>query len=141
MRKRATKQTYDYHGAGIDAALARFAADYFDEFDSEGMPGWYRVIHGYGSHDTKHIICDAIRAILAFQKESGVLDFVPGEEIDGNPGWTSVLPKTQLQELRVAVIRPFLSAERTELAVRAFNDSLLRRPMNRAKKTILSGVG
>jgi predicted CopG family antitoxin len=79
----------DLHGMRAAEALERFV-----EMHNSLLSSQFVVIHGYGSSGTGGDIRAAIRSLLRSNPQCS--DFVPGEEMDGNPGHTVVYPKRRL---------------------------------------------
>jgi hypothetical protein len=55
------------------------------------------VVHGYGSTGTGGVLRTRLRAFL--ERQSSCLEFVPGENLDGNQGHTIVVPLKSLASL------------------------------------------
>ncbi|HHV79592.1 MAG TPA: Smr/MutS family protein [Firmicutes bacterium] len=83
----------DLHGMKTSEALEYFIWEYNGLLAKESHTA-IRVIHGWGSSGVGGDTRKAIRSLL--QGYSTYLDFVPGEDIDGNPGYTVVYPKHRL---------------------------------------------
>lgn len=81
-------RTLDLHGLIWDEALAAFVAFYNDARRQSG--GKLDVVHGYGSTGTGGVLRQRLRAFL--QKNNDRLEFFPGEQVDGNPGHTVIVP-------------------------------------------------
>lgn len=83
----------DLHGMPTSQALDAFAIAYENALrEAPGRP--FKVIHGYGSSGEGGHTRNAIRSWL--RASSSSLTWVPGEEVDGNPGYTLVYPERRL---------------------------------------------
>lgn len=83
----------DLHGMKTSQALEAFALAYNSAL-SDGDRAGLKVIHGYGSGGTGGDTRNAVRSWLRAASHSA--DWVYGEDIDGNPGYTVVYPKRRL---------------------------------------------
>ena len=82
----------DLHGLRMSEALERFVEAHNSL--SGGRGASLKVIHGYGSSGSGGEIRAAIRNLLKQNPASS--DYIRGEEMDGNPGYTVVYPKRRL---------------------------------------------
>ena len=71
---------------------------YNDAMNGVGGPGAIQisVIHGYGSTGEGGVLRMRFRKFLS--RFEGHLEFTPGEEFDGNQGWTIVRPLVRLPD-------------------------------------------
>ncbi|MCR4424802.1 MAG: Smr/MutS family protein [Firmicutes bacterium] len=83
----------DLHGLRMAEALEAFVAHHNSLAASGGGTG-FKVIHGYGSSGSGGEIRAGIRSLL--HSNPGCADYVPGEDMDGNPGYTVVYPRRRL---------------------------------------------
>ena len=79
--------TIDLHGKAWSEALTDFL-DFYNRNVATGDS--LGVVHGYGSSGAGGAMRTRLRAFLAKHPES--LAFTPGEQLDGNPGYTVVRP-------------------------------------------------
>ncbi len=86
----------DLHGHTWNEARNAFTHLYNDSFDANGrvLVSTIDVIHGYGSTGEGGVIRDRLRKFL--ERHPVYLEFVPGEDMDGNQGHTLVAPKEPL---------------------------------------------
>ena len=89
----------DLHGLTWAEAEASFIEAYNQTLrqaknDSFGLD----VVHGYGSSGTGGVLRVRLRASLV--RYDSFLDFHTGEQVDGNPGHTIVVPLKPLPSLR-----------------------------------------
>lgn len=83
----------DLHGLRTQEALELLVAAYNDAV-AHGNLQPIKVIHGYGSSGAG---CDTKRALRSLlERNRHCADFVRGEDIDGNPGYTLVYPRHRL---------------------------------------------
>ncbi len=88
----------DLHGRTWPESLAELIAAY-NRLLAAGPPSeLLEVVHGYGSTGTGGSLRRRIRSFL--RAHSDRLEFQPGEEANGNPGHTIVLPIQPLPEVR-----------------------------------------
>ena len=79
----------DFHGMSWPEALADFQAAYDAEIASNAQTvRAINVVHGYGSKGVGGVLRLRLRDYL--QRYRSYLAFKPGEQIDGNPGWTLI---------------------------------------------------
>jgi hypothetical protein len=101
-------------GAG---ARAIFGAHH-DSGCGSGSGACLKVIHGYGSGGARGDTRRAIRSLL--HANPACADYVPGEDIDGNPGYTIVYPRRRLpsgaSRLYPGIVE-YCSAPKTKLEV------------------------
>ena len=88
----------DLHGKTWSEGLA----DFIDRYNrilpvGKAASETLDVVHGYGSGGTGGAMRVRIRAFL--ERHSRHLEYTPGEEVDGNPGHTLVLPALPLPEM------------------------------------------
>ncbi len=88
----------DLHGYTWKEALEEFISLYNGSLDSktDADPITITVIHGYGSTGEGGKIRAQLRAFL--QRFDARLEFVAGEDLDGNQGCTYVTPMKKLPE-------------------------------------------
>ena len=86
----------DLHGRTWSEARSAFTHLYDDCFDSNGQPvvATIDVIHGYGSTGEGGVIRTRLRRFL--ERHGDFLEFVSGEDLDGNQGHTLVAPQEPL---------------------------------------------
>ena len=86
----------DLHGLTWTEALEEFINAYNSSLDREdnGSGIHLEVIHGYGSTGEGGVIRTRLRAFL--RRFSDRLEFIPGEDMDGNQGHTLVKPSEKL---------------------------------------------
>ncbi len=91
-----TSQELDLHGHTWNEAKNAFFHLYNDNFDANGQPlvTTIDIIHGYGSTGEGGTIRTRLRRFLDRQKDC--LEFLPGEDVDGNQGHTLVAPSKPL---------------------------------------------
>ena len=89
--------TLDLHGKTWAESLAELIATYNRVLASRSPAELLDIVHGYGSTGTGGSLRRRVRAFLAAQSQC--LEFTPGEEADGNPGHTLVLPIQPLPEV------------------------------------------
>ncbi len=85
----------DFHGKTWSESLAAFI-DLYNRSVHAGGSGSVDVVHGYGSSGAGGVLRTRIRAFL--EKHPQRLQFKPGEELDGNPGHTLVVPLQRLPD-------------------------------------------
>ncbi|MGB9868017.1 MAG: Smr/MutS family protein [Bacillota bacterium] len=83
----------DLHGLRTQEALELLVATY-NASVSQGDLGPIKVIHGYGSSGTGGDTKRAVRSLL--QRNRHCAEYVLGEDVEGNPGYTIVYPKHRL---------------------------------------------
>lgn len=89
----------DLHGMKTAEAIVCFTRAYDSVLSSGAHSGAHsgaclKVVHGYGSGGTGGDTRRAIRTLLQANPACAV--YVPGEDIDGNPGYTVVYPRRRL---------------------------------------------
>ena len=91
--------TLDLHGLTWTEAQAAFIEFYNSAVRQAGGKATSRldVVHGYGSTGTGGVLRTRLRGFL--ERQSSCLEFVPGEDIDGNRGHTLVVPLKPLGSL------------------------------------------
>jgi hypothetical protein len=102
----------DVHHCTIDEALKAFVETYNRRVAGR-QP--FRIIHGYGSSGTGGAIKRKLHAFL--MQNPAALEWVPGENVDGNPGHTLIYPKKALPTEEDALsngIVEYCSVPRTE---------------------------
>lgn len=83
----------DFHGKTWAEALPEFIARYNRTLAAQSGGGsTLEIIHGYGSTGAGGVLKKRIRAYLARSADRQLLQFQPGEAIDGNQGMTLVTP-------------------------------------------------
>jgi len=83
----------DLHNYTANEALDFFIERYNAQI-TQGNHTSMEVVHGYGSQGYGGVIRSRMRAFLI--AHAHLLSFIPGEQIDGNPGYTIVHPVQQL---------------------------------------------
>lgn len=83
----------DLHTCTLTEALETFQRAYQEQAHRR-KPRPLEVVHGYGSGGQGGVIRSRLRAYLRSQENR--LVFRPGEQVDGNPGYTLVYPKAPL---------------------------------------------
>ena len=88
----------DLHGRTWLEAQEEFIAFYNHVLEGTGDTTGVQlsVIHGYGSTGEGGVLRKRLRGFL--QRFADYLEFVPGEQLDGNPGHTVVAPLQQLPD-------------------------------------------
>ena len=88
----------DLHGRTWLEAKEEFIAFYNHVLEETGdtIGAQLSVIHGYGSTGEGGLLRKRLRGFL--QRFADHLEFVPGEDLDGNPGHTVVAPLQQLPD-------------------------------------------
>ena len=109
----------DLHGMKTAEAIACFTRAYDSVLGSAARPGaCLKVIHGYGSGGAGGDTRRAVRSLL--HANPACADYTPGEDIDGNPGYTIVYPRRRLpsgaERLYPGIVE-YCSAPRTKLDV------------------------
>lgn len=91
--------TLDLHGLTWSEAQAAFIEFYNSAVRQAGGKATSRldVVHGYGSTGTGGVLRTRLRGFL--ERQSSCLEFVPGENMDGNRGHTIVVPLKPLVSL------------------------------------------
>ena len=86
----------DLHGQTWSEALAAFIEFYNGAVQQAGggAAGRLNIIHGYGSTGVGGVLRTRLRAFLKRHEER--LEFMPGEQVDGNQGHTIVVPMEPL---------------------------------------------
>lgn len=84
----------DLHGSVWSEGLAQFIELYNAAVSSEGPGVGVPVVHGYGSTGVGGVLRSRLRGFLA--RHADKLEFTPGEDIDGNQGWTHVTGRLPL---------------------------------------------
>lgn len=82
----------DLHGHTWNEARNAFTHLYNESFSTNGTPtiNTIDLIHGYGSTGEGGVIRTRLRKFL--ERHANYLEFVPGEDMDGNQGHTLVAP-------------------------------------------------
>ena len=91
-------RSLDLHLKTWNEALTDFVGFYNAALrQADGKPtGRLDIVHGYGSTGTGGVLRDRLRGFL--QRHSELLEFTPGEYVDGNPGHTLVDPRRPLPD-------------------------------------------
>lgn len=146
----------NFHGETRNKTWLEARADFLDAYrtaiqSGSGAAPTISVIHGYGSTGVGGTLRTRFRAFLA--RHEGRLDFKPGEDIDGNRGWTlvqaiSALPDDEedLEDLILEYCQQPRTLEKIAGKFRRFGDrsvrhsveSLLKSPQL-LKKAVKSG--
>ena len=86
----------DLHGHTWNEAKNAFTHLYNESFTGTGEPSvsTIDIVHGYGSTGEGGIIRTRLRKFL--ERHTDYLEFVPGEDMDGNQGHTLVAPQKPL---------------------------------------------
>ena len=87
----------DLHGRTWSEALIELIATYNRTLATGPSSEVIEVVHGYGSTGTGGSLRRRVRSFLA--SHSDRLEFQSGEDTDGNPGHTMVLPVQPLPEV------------------------------------------
>ena len=87
----------DLHGRTWPESLVELIAAYNRVLAGGSRSEVLEVVHGYGSTGTGGLLRRRVRAFLAAHGDR--LEFQPGEDSDGNPGHTLVLPIQPLPTL------------------------------------------
>ena len=90
-----TADKLDLHGYTAQQALKTFLS-YYNRQVRAGVRRRIEVVHGYGSSGEGGLIRKRLRAFLS--SFPGWVSYMPGENLDGNPGYTLVYPKSLLPE-------------------------------------------
>lgn len=85
--------TLDLHDHGGDEAIERFVTAYNRRL-AAGDASLLDVVHGYGSRTGDAIIRRRLRGFL--RQHPRELDWLAGEDVDGNPGHSLVQPRHPL---------------------------------------------
>ena len=93
-----TTQELDLHGHTWNEARNAFTHTYNESFTAGGEPlvTAIDIIHGYGSASGSAVIRTRLRKFL--ERQTGFLEFMPGEDMDGNQGHTLVAPSKPLPD-------------------------------------------
>ena len=89
--------TLDFHGRTWSESLTELIATYNRVLASGSPVELLDIVHGYGSTGTGGTLRRRVRSFLSAQSQR--LEFKTGEETDGNPGHTLVLPIQPLPEV------------------------------------------
>ena len=89
--------TIDLHGRTWSESLTELIATYNRVLATGTSSEVLEVVHGYGSTGTGGSLRRRVRSFLSAHIDR--LEFKPGEEADGNPGHTMVLPIRPLPEI------------------------------------------
>ena len=95
----------DLHGYKVSEATHYFIKFYNTMLET-GSKDPIKVIHGYGASGIVGGIKLRIRSILKSNQSS--LEYVAGEDVDGNPGYTLVYPKRRLSEASASLSDPIV---------------------------------
>ena len=87
----------DLHGRTWSESLGELIATYNRILTTGPSSEVLEVVHGYGSSGTGGSLRRRVRSFLTAHNDR--LEFKPGEESDGNPGHTIVLPVRPLPEV------------------------------------------
>lgn len=87
----------DLHGRTWSESLTELIATYNRLLATGPSSEVLEVVHGYGSTGTGGSLRRRVRSFLAAHGDR--LEFQPGEDADGNPGHTIVLPIEALPEV------------------------------------------
>lgn len=87
----------DLHGRTWSESLAELIATYNRILANGSSSDILEVVHGYGSTGTGGSLRRRVRSFLA--THSNRLEFQAGEDADGNPGHTLVMPIRPLPEV------------------------------------------
>ena len=87
----------DLHGMTWSEGLTELIAMYNRTLAAGSSSEILDVVHGYGSSGTGGSMRSRVRSLLAAHGDR--LEFKPGEESDGNPGHTLVVPIRPLPEV------------------------------------------
>ena len=88
-------ETLDLHGQTWSEALPAFIEAYNGALRRSG--GGLEVVHGYGASGVGGVLRKRLRAFL--RRHEGRLEFMLGEDVDGNAGVTLVVPRAALPEV------------------------------------------
>lgn len=88
-------ETLDLHGQTWSEALPAFIEAYNGALRRSG--GGLEVVHGYGSSGVGGALRSRLRSFL--RRHEGRLEFMLGEDMDGNAGVTFVVPRTALPDV------------------------------------------
>lgn len=89
--------TIDLHGRTWSESLPELIATYNRVLATNPSTEVLEVVHGYGSTGTGGSLRRRVRSFLTAHSDR--LEFKPGEDADGNPGHTMVLPIRPLPEI------------------------------------------
>ncbi len=104
----------DLHSCSVAEALEAFRKAYQEQVHKRS-PRPLEVVHGYGSGGRGGAIRSRLRAYL--HRQDSRLVFRPGEQVDGNPGYTLVYPKAPLpatRDILAEEILTYCTTSRTE---------------------------
>ena len=87
----------DLHGSTWSESLVELIASYNRLLATGSSSELLEVVHGYGSTGSGGSLRRRVRSFLAAHGDR--LEFQPGEDVDGNPGHTIVLPVQPLPEV------------------------------------------
>ena len=89
----------DLHGRIWSEALKEFIAFYNQSLGRAVNPTGVQlsVIHGYGSTGAGGVVRQRLRSFL--ERHADRLEFIPGERLDGNQGYTLVKPMKRLPDV------------------------------------------
>ena len=87
----------DLHGRTWSEALTELIATYNRTLATDPSSEVLEVVHGYGSTGTGGSLRRRVRSFLASHRDR--LEFQVGEDTDGNPGHTLVMPIRPLPEV------------------------------------------
>ena len=94
------------------------ALDYAVGILNANLSSCVKVVHGYGSGGAGGDTKQALRSLL--RRHPHCVRFVPGEEVEGNPGYTLVYPERQIPRSSANLwesILAFCALPRTEAEV------------------------
>jgi len=123
-------------------AISYFTRAYDSALGSGARPGaCLKVIHGYGSGGAGGDTRRAVRSLL--HANPVCADYTPGEDIDGNPGYTIVYPRRRLpsgaERLYPGIVE-YCAAPKTKLdVVRRFVRRSSEGDIERALRELESG--
>lgn len=89
--------TIDLHGRTWSESLTELISTYNRVLATDPSTEVLEVVHGYGSTGTGGSLRRRVRSFLTAHGDR--LEFKPGEDADGNPGHTMVLPIRPLPEI------------------------------------------
>ena len=87
----------DLHGRTWSESLAELIASYNRLLAAGSSSELFEIVHGYGSTGAGGSLRRRVRSFLAAHSDR--LEFQLGEDVDGNPGHTIVLPIQPLPEV------------------------------------------
>ncbi len=93
---RSAGRKLDLHGRNRNRAIEEFVEFYNKQINTGDLVA-ISVIHGHGSTGKGGVIRILLRKLLGYY--TGYLNFILGEEWDGNPGHTVVIPRLPLPTL------------------------------------------